>query len=75
MQMCRCESHERPKVSLSYPVLRIFAQVFDEYFQLFVKRFLCPPTDLFPVVSLQQRSYFRRMGLVQFVQLNRLHSI
>ena len=26
-------------------------------------------------VSLQQRSYFRRMGLVQFVQLNHLHSI
>ena len=26
-------------------------------------------------VSLQQRSYFRRMGLVQFVPLNRVHSI
>lgn len=53
-----CESHERPKVSLSYPVLRIFAQVFDEYFQLFVKGFLCPPTDLFPVSACCKLSSF-----------------
>ena len=52
------ESHERPKVSLSYPVLRFFAQVFDEYFQLFVKGFLCPPTDLFPVSAYNRGAIF-----------------
>ena len=58
-----CESHERPKVSLSYPVLRIFAQVFDEYFQLFVKGFLCPPTDLFPVSAYNRGAIFGEWDL------------